>query len=335
MASLHLLILVIALAIQFFLLITFYRSEKRMAQLEETISNFLRDVVASLETTRYGYAEDRQHTRRDFESTLREAEGRLMREESKRLVILTDEVRASRHTMEKALDQKTSSVVNYLDKKIAGVSHKLGRKLLTEYRQVESLMALYRDIDPVASFPDTRGWAASPDLLRFLWTEIRRTHPDTVLECGSGVSSIVLGYACSRNGSGRVVSLEHDEEFAQNTAAMVADHGLQDIVDVRVAPLRPSRLAGHPLWYDMGLVPEELDLVFVDGPPAAADRTARFPTIPLLYDRLSPRATIVMDDHIRVSEVENTRAVLRSFDDLHAEEIQHEKATVVVRRRDE
>ena len=71
-------------------------------------------------------------------------------------------------------------------------------------------------------------------------------------------------------------------------------------------------------WYDDAVVAagldvalrgELIDLLLVDGPPAyaAGHELARYPALPVLYDRLAPGATVVLDDVERAGEQEVLR----------------------------
>lgn len=99
-----------------------------------------------------------------------------------------------------------------------------------------------------------------------------------VLECGSGVSTIVLGLLGARHGW-RVISLEQDAEWHKR---MQRDLRRLQIgsVDLRYAPLRDY---GDYEWYDVNAVlplPGRLEGVFCDGPFAAKGyRRGLLPTL--------------------------------------------------------
>ncbi|HZL04081.1 MAG TPA: hypothetical protein VFE45_01440, partial [Coriobacteriia bacterium] len=72
------------------------------------------------------------------------------------------------------------------------------------YQQVEALIGLYETLDIGLPLPPMRGWPASPDFARELACVIAETRPQTIVEIGSGVSTLVAGYALKKNGMGRV-----------------------------------------------------------------------------------------------------------------------------------
>jgi hypothetical protein len=183
-----------------------------------------------------------------------------------------------------------------------GPLFRLGRN---EVRQAGALMQLYRELSPRRTLPRTRGWAASPDFLLTLYRTIREHRPELVVEVGSGVSTLVTAYALQQNGSGRLVSLDHDPDFAERTRHTLALHGVAGGVEVRDAPLEPTRIGdGEWQWHPQEAFQDlrAIELLVVDGPPGSAGKLARFPALPLLRTRLAPGARVLLDDGARQEE---------------------------------
>lgn len=203
-----------------------------------------------------------------------------------------------------------------------------------QFQQIEALASLYYALRPRHPIPATRVWAASPDLLWHLYRTVRESGVRQVLECGSGVSTLILAYALQEQGEGRVYALEHDEAYARSTRDLLRQHQLQARAEVLHAPLRPVDLNGDTwLWYDTTAIPQQsFDLIFVDGPPGATRDHARFPAVPLLRDRLADDGIIVLDDHSRPDEADIGRRWLDHYPELAAETLPHEKGTLVLRR---
>ena len=126
-----------------------------------------------------------------------------------------------------------------------------------------------------------------------------------VVECSSGVSTLILAYALSRNQTGHVYSLEHDREYAKRTRELMGEHGLSHFATVIDAPLVEVVAGNVPRrWYDIsGLdLPAPIDLLVIDGPPQETGDMARYPAGPILFPRLAAGATVFLDDADRPGE---------------------------------
>ena len=212
-------------------------------------------------------------------------------------------------------------------------AHETQAQLRSEFAQTEALLALYHDIRPEAAFPATRSWVASPDLLRHLYDHVNTARPRLVLECGSGLSTVIMAYAIRRAGhDGRIVALEHLERFAERTRGMLEDHGLTDVAEVRLAPLKDVVIDGEPWpWYEPSCIPDEpIDLLFVDGPPGATREDARYPALPLVRDRLQEGSTLILDDLGREDEAHVATRWVDEHDGLEIRRLPHEKGTAVL-----
>ncbi|MEU5875436.1 class I SAM-dependent methyltransferase [Glycomyces sp. NPDC047369] len=202
------------------------------------------------------------------------------------------------------------------------------------YGKVEDLLALYYDVDPGRALPHTQGWAAGVDLARYLYLQVREHGRTRVLECGSGSSTVLFAYALRAIGSGRAVALEHEPRFAEATRGMLRERGLEDWAEVVDAPLTEVPLAGETWrWYDPQAVPAgEFDLLVVDGPPGSTGPQARYPAVPVLYDRLASGALVVLDDAFRPEERATAERWAAEFDGFEPERIGHERGTIVLRK---
>jgi predicted O-methyltransferase YrrM len=171
--------------------------------------------------------------------------------------------------------------------------------------QIESLFSIFSTLKPHLPLPTTRGWAASPDLLKEIISLTHRQKPQLVVEASSGVSTLIIAYCLQRLGTGKLISLEHEEKFAQATQNNLSLHGLEDVATVIYAPLVEVEINGSKwLWYDLTKVeiPEAIDLLIVDGPPGTTQKLARYPAVPLLYEKLSKDAMVLLDDGARSDE---------------------------------
>jgi predicted O-methyltransferase YrrM len=206
-----------------------------------------------------------------------------------------------------------------------------------DFRQLEALLNLHA-ITPVGfALPPTRGWSASPDLLLLLTSLVATKRPTTVIDIGSGNSTLWLSLALRTYAvPGRVIALDHDDAYARSTRALLELHGLGEYAEVRHAPLVDTKV-DHEIWpwYDLTALADvpECDLVVVDGPPGTGHRHARYPALPLLAPRLTDRAVVVLDDCDRADEQEIVQRWLAEFPSWTARRYRHEKITTVFTRQ--
>lgn len=234
-----------------------------------------------------------------------------------------------------AIDKLTKAAANDTVKRVRqGVQ----TDLMQTYRQLEALQNLYAIGDPDRPIPASRVWAASPDLLLFLVGLVERERPKLIVEAGSGLSSLWFGVALRKFGiDGRVIALEHDEQFAEQTRGHLHRNGLSGLVEVRTAELEPYELDGRTFswyarkaWDDL----EGIDLLFVDGPPTDTGQHARYPAYPLLGERMSPTGVVVLDDMVREDEQQVLARWLEQHPDLVDERVRLEKHAALVRRQE-
>ena len=210
------------------------------------------------------------------------------------------------------------------------------KEIRQTFRQLEALQNLSAVLPAADLLPATRGWAASPDLLAVLVDLVITQRPALVVECGSGASTVWLALAMRRFAiSGQVIALDHDPAYGAATRGLLARHQLGGLAEVRDAPLEPFQLNGEPCaWYARAAWADlaGIDLLFVDGPPAATGHQARYPALPLLSAALSPAATIVVDDLIVPDMQKVLRLWLDAYPDFGSEILPLEKQAAVLRR---
>lgn len=143
------------------------------------------------------------------------------------------------------------------------------------------------------------GMAAGTEFLRAMYAMALATR-GPVLECGAGISTVVLGLAADRTGS-TVVSLEHDAFWAERVRVVV--RGLR-IRSVRVCHA-PLASYGEFEWYkpSPGCLPDAISLVVCDGPPGDTVG-GRYGLLPCVSDRLTAGSVILLDDVERAAELE-------------------------------
>ncbi len=188
---------------------------------------------------------------------------------------------------------------------ILGAIRDLSSKHLhDQFRQIQALLALEKDLDLGAHLPPLRGWAASPDFLLILMNYVKQRRPKTIVECSSGASTVVLAKCLQRLGKGQVYSLEHDPVFAEKTRRFLAEAGLSDWATIIDAPL-VEHLIGTETWqwYSLDCFPDvTIDMLVIDGPPWFVSPLARYPAGPMLFPRLASQGVVFCDDAVRDDE---------------------------------
>jgi predicted O-methyltransferase YrrM len=147
-------------------------------------------------------------------------------------------------------------------------------------------------------------WAIEPDMGQLIAQELESKR--TIVECGSGATTLIIAERLRAGGAGRLYSLEHDPTFAQATKARLDEAGLAEWAEVISAPLLDQTFSGREVpWYSEVVIapqlPGEIDLLIVDGPPAVAP-WARWPAIEVFHERLAPGAVVLLDDGRRRAE---------------------------------
>ncbi len=154
---------------------------------------------------------------------------------------------------------------------------------------MESYLFLRDRLDLRQGLPYTRDWSAAPDFLKLIVEHTLAMQPLMVMECSSGLTSLVLGRCCQLNGRGRVCSLENGEPYAEKTREHIERYGLQEYVSVIHAPLEKRTVSGSEYqWYAQDGLPQgSIDMLVIDGPPGFIQKHSRYPALPLLFDKLS------------------------------------------------
>ncbi|KRF42708.1 hypothetical protein ASG96_22350 [Terrabacter sp. Soil810] len=143
-----------------------------------------------------------------------------------------------------------------------------------------------------------------------------------IVELGSGISTVLLARLMTQrppHGGFLMASVEHDPLWARWVRAQLDREGVGADVTIVQAPLLPHPRAESGMsWYDEAALAQGLgealgtdpiDLLLVDGPPAhaAGHGLSRYPALPVLESRLTPGATVVLDDVERPGEQEVLR----------------------------
>lgn len=230
--------------------------------------------------------------------------------------VSTDVSRAFTGTSEsitQSLDAAAQEQSALFDRAIAKHVHQLGGDL-------GGIMGVYQALRPDLPLPSFDGWAVSGSCAHRLIAALTSERPASVVELGSGLSTVLMALAVERFGiSSAIWSIEHDPSWARETERRLEDHGVRDRVQVILAPLIDLEINEEAwIWYDLDyeVLPETIDFLFIDGPPLSTGRRARYPAIPLLAPILSKAARIILDDSLRPDEESIVKRWLADYTDM-------------------
>lgn len=140
-----------------------------------------------------------------------------------------------------------------------------------------------------------REYSAPPGyIVRCIEEASARSEGSIVLECGSGLTSVVLGKALPPD---RFVALEEDADWARIPRQHLNGQ-------VRVSPL--VRHDGFDWYAEPDLDGRKVGLVVCDG-PKGGNEGGRYGALPVLWPHLADRFTILLDDAHREPEQEALR----------------------------
>jgi hypothetical protein len=155
----------------------------------------------------------------------------------------------------------------------------------------------------IAAWGNT-GWSAQDEYLR-LCIEHALAARGPTLECGSGLSSLLLGVAASRRGHEHW-ALEHLPAWGDKVSRAAARHHIEG---VRLCDAPLKSYAGF-VWYDVSALalPPAFSMVVCDGPPADTPG-GRYGLVPVMRDALQAGCVILLDD----AEREHERTIARRW----------------------
>jgi hypothetical protein len=142
------------------------------------------------------------------------------------------------------------------------------------------------------------GWSAREEYLASCVAQAIASR-GPILECGSGLSTILVGVVAQMRGQYHV-ALEHTPAWAARVQSYLTRYGLGS----QVLSSRPLKDYGEFDWYDAQWesLPGEFGLVVCDGPPGGT-KGGRYGLAPVMKDRLQPGCVILLDDAGRDEEL--------------------------------
>lgn len=159
-------------------------------------------------------------------------------------------------------------------------------------------------------------WAMEPVALVNMISMVQSNQYNVIVECGAGISTLLLGKVLRQQGFGHLYAIEEDERWFRFMARLVVEQELDNVVELVYAPIESNdSIEIEPLWYSTTVVNQiidrfdHIDLLIVDGPKSVTP-LSRYPALPFFASRVDNRTLIVFDDVERDYE----REVLRQWE---------------------
>ncbi len=149
------------------------------------------------------------------------------------------------------------------------------------------------------ALPHLGSWKADTYLLHRIVDIIEDARPATVVELGSGATSLVIAKALAQHGGGMLHSYDGHAPFIESMQGWLAEHSLD--AAFHYAPLGQRDVRWPGLWYNLTAVPGSIDLLVIDGPPWAVHPFARG-MAERLFPLIAPGGTVLLDDAARPGE---------------------------------
>ncbi|MBW4514571.1 MAG: class I SAM-dependent methyltransferase [Timaviella obliquedivisa GSE-PSE-MK23-08B] len=173
---------------------------------------------------------------------------------------------------------------------------------------IESFRQLFPELEP----KDFTNWALSLRCLEWLNELIKGNQIDSVLECGSGLSTVYLEALKQKGLISKSLSLEHSQKWLTQVRAVLSKKQLES-----------SSLVHCPLingWFNLDpLQPKQrgfYDLILIDSPPARTQPQARYPALEKLKDFMHQNTWIILDDFRRDDEKAIVKRWLKEYRDI-------------------
>jgi hypothetical protein len=177
------------------------------------------------------------------------------------------------------------------------------REELTAHRETTSIISYLNSVlrprIPIWYTRAYRDYSGSPEMLEELFNRINEARPKTVLELGSGLTTLISSYALQKNGYGKVVSWDCLETRASSNRDLIDSHAQGQFVEIlNATPQKNADPGSITLWFDRA--PEDkIDFLVVDDsmdPPLTPSNEG---LIQALRPYLSIGSTIFLHDRIR------------------------------------
>lgn len=200
------------------------------------------------------------------------------------------------------------------------------------FNQIENYLSLKERLQLNKGLPYANNWSAAPDFLKLIVEHCLLNKPETIVECSSGLTTLMLARSCQINGTGHVYSMENGEEYVANIHRELRRYNLDNAATVLHSPLVKMQIKSEKFqWYELQSLPDlKINMLVIDGPPGYLQKNSRYPAIPALLDRLADGCTIFLDDAARPDEKKIVARWLDEHPEFRHEYIKTERGCSVI-----
>jgi predicted O-methyltransferase YrrM len=214
-----------------------------------------------------------------------------------------------------------------LNRLFAGLARKEDIEIL--YDQIAGLVQIQSALAGKPILKPLRGWALSPDAMAIILSDLQERDAPTVIEFGSGQSTVVIACYLKNKGAGRLISIEHDSAYAASIKTQLVACGVSEYVDVHILPLVECGNVGclpSCQSYELAKLPDlAIDLAIIDGPPNWCGPSGRYHPLYWVLHRLSNGGTAYLDDTVRGEERRVVEEIVAQLPYFVSEELRAEK----------
>jgi glycosyltransferase involved in cell wall biosynthesis len=186
-------------------------------------------------------------------------------------------------------------------------------------------------------FPLQNPWVVLQDFIQHFIELVKENKPSTIVECGSGLTTLVGGYMVKNKIIKHFISIEHEEQFYEATLNDLKKHTLEKYVTLLYAPLKRISINGEEwFWYNTDRFEttiNQIDILLVDGPPGQIQKHSRYPAFPLLKKFFHKNIVVVLDDSDRTDEKEIINRWLLENPGFCASHLKTEKGMCVLNKK--
>jgi len=132
-----------------------------------------------------------------------------------------------------------------------------------------------------------------------LYKRVKKMKPRYVLELGSGISTLIIGYALKENGKGTLISMEENSEYGKKVMSIIGDTypvemNIEGTVQDVYKGIKGDRYKKIPQ--------KEYNLIFIDGP-----RTQDIDLDAFYILEYRPKAEVLIDNRKKTFDAFKSR----------------------------